>query len=207
MKNLPLILSILALVGVIALLIMNTNTGGGATDQTDSASGTATGETPPIVYVNSDSLLQGYDYFREKAEALAQRERKANQEMQTKSRGLESEVRKIQQQIQQGLLAPNQIAREEQRIAQQQQQLVAEQQQRNQQLMVEGQALQQELDSLVDEVLTDLRDEKGYNFILNYGPSSGVLSVNEELDITAMVLERLNGRRKKKTQTDTTAAE
>ena len=115
--------------------------------------------------------------------------------MQQKGQAIESEVRAIQSRIQQGLLAPNQIAQEEQRIGRQQQQLVQEQERLSQELLMETQQLNQELQEDVKELLDRLQAENGYDYVLSYGSGSSVLMVNDALDITPKLVELLNAKR------------
>lgn len=77
---------------------------------------------------------------------------------------------------------------------QKQQNLVAQQESMSKQLLEERQKLQENLEKRVKELLTAIRKEKGYDFILNYGPGTGVLMVNDSLDITKVVLEKLNAK-------------
>ena len=67
-----------------------------------------------------------------------------------------------------------------------------DQQQISQELMQETQELQLELEQKLQEILDGLQAERNYDYILNYGPGTGVLMVNDSLDITNIVLERLN---------------
>ena len=53
-----------------------------------------------------------------------------------------------------------------------------------------------ELEKQIKDILTSLRQEKGYDYILNYGPGTGVLMVNEAHDVTGLVLEKLNKDKK-----------
>jgi len=154
------------------------------------ASAVVTG--PKIVYVNADTLLANYEYMNLKQEEFGQREAKADSDLKARGRALEKEFMAAQEKIQKGLLAPNQIAVEEQRLGQKQQALAAEQERLTRELMAEGQKLQEELNKTIKELLAQIQKEKNYDFILSYGPGTGVLMVNDSLDITKMVLERLN---------------
>lgn len=178
---------ILAIIGA-ALLLTACQT----TDKQEvSATATET-TTPSIVFIYADTILAKYDVFQEKGAELAQREQEETAKLQEKGRAIEQEVRAIQNKVQQGLLAPNQIAREEQRIGQQQQALMMEREQITQELMMESQKLNQELQVKLTKILEELQAERGYDFILSYGPGTAVLMVNDELDITEDVLARLN---------------
>lgn len=158
------------------------------------AEGAATADksTPSVVFIYADSILAKYDVFQEKGAELAKREQEETAKLQEKGRAIEQEVRAIQNKVQQGLLAPNQIAREEQRIGQKQQELMMEREQITQELMLESQKLNQELQAKLTKILEDLQTERGYDFILSYGPGTAVLMVNDDLDITDDVLARLN---------------
>jgi outer membrane protein len=101
-----------------------------------------------------------------------------------------------QDKIQKGLLAPNQIAAEEQRLGKKQQALAAEQERLTRDLMAQGQQLQVELNEAVKELLKRIQQEFGYDYIVKYGPGSDILMIKAEHDITGMVLERLNKKEK-----------
>jgi outer membrane protein len=91
-------------------------------------------------------------------------------------------------------LAPSQIQAEEQRLGQKQQSLAAEQERMSKILLEKKQKIQEQLEKDIKVQLTSLRKEKGYDYILNYGPGTGVLMVNDSLDITKTVLQRLNAK-------------
>ncbi len=164
----------------------------------DSTSRASTPDVPKIVFVNADTLLNNYEYMNQKQEEFAKREEKADAELKARGRALEREFAAAQEKVQKGLLAPNQVAAEEQRLMQKQQALMAEQDRVTKQLLEEGKQLQEELNKAIKDLLADIRKEKGYDYILSYGPGTGVLMVNDSLDITQMVLERLNKKEEKK---------
>ncbi len=145
-----------------------------------------------IVYVYSDSVLANYKDFSEK---LGQLEDQSVQAERTYERGvanLQRDVQKVQERMQQGLIAPNQIASEQEKIAQREQQILQQRDRSIRELQQAQLELNEELQSNVKRVLKDLQDEYGYDYILSYGPGTGVLMVNEAFDITEIVLERLN---------------
>lgn len=164
----------------------------------DSASPASAPDAPKIVFVNADTLLNNYEYMNQKQEEFAKREEKADAELKARGRALEREFAAAQEKVQKGLLAPNQVAAEEQRLMQKQQALMADQERITKQLLEEGKQLQEELNKAIKDLLADIRREKGYDYILSYGPGTGVLMVNDSLDITQMVLERLNKKEEKK---------
>ena len=145
-----------------------------------------------IVYVNSDSLLKNFDYYQAKVKELDQKGQEAEAALQSRSKSLERDFLQTQQKVQQGLLTPNPVQQEEQRLMLKQQGLAAEQEKVGKQLLAERQKILEELEKQIRDILTSLREEKGYDYILNYGPGTGVLMVNEAHDVTGLVLEKLN---------------
>jgi outer membrane protein len=195
MKNLSLILNAVLLIAVGFLMVQHFS---GSKKAGSSDEQSAPKDAPlNVVYVNADTLLTKYEYMNQKQEELSKREQEADTQLKSRGRALEKEFLAAQDKIQKGLLAPNQIAAEEQRLAQKQQTLMAEQERITRELMSEGQKIQEELNKAIKDLLAEIQKEKGYDYILSYGPGTGILMVNEKLDITPMVLERLN---KKETQ-------
>lgn len=193
MKNLSLALNLVLLLAVGFLLIQHFQKPKAV--ETASAAPAAKNGEIAIVYINEDTLLNNYLYFVGKRDELTERERKGSVSLQQKAQKLEQEVRSIQAKVQQGQLAPKQIAMEEQRIAQQQQQLAQERDQISQELLLETQKLNQELQADVKELLEELKMQNGYDYVLSYGSGSGVLMVNEKLDITEKLVDLLNAKR------------
>lgn len=163
----------------------NTGKESGAQQQTDAGA-------LDIVYVNSDSLLKNFNYYQQKVKELDKKGQEAEAALQSRSKSLERDYLQTQQKVQQGLLTPNQVQQEEQRLILKQQGLAAEQEKMGKQLLEERQKILEELEKQIKDILTNLRKEKGYDYILNYGPGTGVLMVDEAHDITALVLEKLN---------------
>lgn len=189
MKNANLVLNIILLLAVGFLMVKQFQS-----PKTDKES-TVVEEAEKglhIVYVNADSVLAKYEDFKKSSDALAKREEDATKSLRAKQRSLENDFLAVQKKVQQGLLAPNQIADEEQRLAQKQQGIAQEQESVSRSLMDETQKLNEKLQKNVKEVLSALQKEKGYDYILSYGPGTGVLMVNDSLDITQMVVDRLN---------------
>jgi len=151
-------------------------------------------ETPKVVYVNGDSLLGKYAVFQEQLTALEARGKSMENTLAGRGRSLQQEMINAEQKAQSGQFAPAQLQKEQQRLMQKQQNFVAEQDRMSKQLLGERQKLQEDLEKRVKELLTAIRKEKGYDFILNYGPGTGVLMVNDSLDITKAVLEKLNAK-------------
>lgn len=189
-NKLLLIINALLVLAVGYLLFKDVRGGAVSSPKEETA---ATGSAPlRVVFVNEDSLLANYAYMNKKQEEFAVKEREADAQLKARGQALEKEFMAAQDKIQKGLLAPNQIAAEEQRLGKKQQALAAEQERLTRDLMAQGQALQEELNTAVKELLKSIQKEFGYDYIVKYGPGSDILMIKEEHDITGLVLERLN---------------
>ncbi len=177
---------------IIAVIYLFTQIGQQNAGSAPAATTSSSTETLDIVYLDVDTLLQNYTDFREKQEALAARQQEASQRINQRMQALEKEFREVQAKVQQGLLAPNQIAAEEQRLGKKQQNLLAEQEQLSQTLGAEQQQLSTQFRDRLMSLMDSLRDVRGYDYILQYGQGSGVLGARDSFDITQDVLSILN---------------
>ena len=195
MKNYLLIWNILLTLLVAFLLVKQfsgpkTAKSGAAAGQTEEAAGLN------IVYVNADSLLEKFTEFKTQQDALAAKEKDLDTKLKARGRALEQEFNTAQEKVQGGMMTPNQVAQEEQRLMAKQQKLMEDQERMTKELMTETEALNKQLEERVKSVLKAVRDEGGYDYILSYGPGTGVLMVNDSLEVTDMVLEKLNAEKK-----------
>lgn len=198
--NISLVLNGILLIAVAYLLSQHLSSGKGKAEETPAADTAAA--SPNIVYINADTLVEQYEYFRQQKEALDKRQAEASQRLNQRMATLENEFRGVQQKIQQGLLTPNQIADEEQRLGRKQQELVAEQEKLSKELMAETQRIQLELEDELRQSLDQMRERRGYDYILQYGQGSSVLLAADSLDITAEVLEILNQKKTEEQEKD-----
>ena len=205
MKYASLVISSLALILSIYLFVSFSGSSKETPSKTEA--GVATGEAPNIVFVYADTVYTQYKEFADQQAALETRQMAAEKQLQQRAQALEAEVTRVQRQVQQGLLTPNQIAGEEHRIGRQQQEMMMEREQLAQELMTESQALTEKLQTKIKKTLDEIREEYGYDYILSYGPGTGVIMVNDAYDITDVLLDRLNNSAPATPPADTTDSE
>jgi outer membrane protein len=148
-----------------------------------------------IVYVNSDSLLSNYEYFKEARTRLQGKTQKAEQDLRNKAEAFQNEVNRYQQSAQ--TMTPQQRQATEQRLAQKQQQLAGLQQQEGGKLATEESEEMKKIYDKVEAYLQRISSEKGYKMVLSYSRgNSAILYGDNSLDITQEVLDGLNERYK-----------
>jgi outer membrane protein len=196
MKNEFSIVNILLILAVAFLLVDKFISSSKGSTATNTASAISDIPEGSIVYINTDSLLASYGFFKDEAAKLEQKGKEAEAALQARGQALQREFAQAQNRVQTGTLTPRQVQEEEQRLMQKQQSLAAEQERLGQGLLADQQALQGIIQTKLKGILADIRKEKGYKYILNYATGTGVLMVDPGLDITSTVVEQLNNKEK-----------
>jgi outer membrane protein len=149
-----------------------------------------------IVYVNSDSLLSNYEYFKSIRGRFEEKSKKAQADLNAKGTAFQREVAQYQQQA--GSMSADQRAATEERLARKQQELAAYNQNASNALANEEAAENEKLYEKVSEFLKKFAKEKGYKMVLTYSKgNSAVLFADESLDVTKEVVAGLNEAYKK----------
>nr|WP_255749454.1 OmpH family outer membrane protein [Pontibacter liquoris] len=176
----------------------------GATTAATTSNDSTVAAGEKIVYVNSDSLLANYGYFKDVRTRLEGKSKKAEADLRSKAEAFQQEVGRYQQ-TGQGM-TNEQRASTEQRLAQKQQQLQALNQSTSSALANEESEEMKKIYDNVETYLKKLSEEKGYKMVLTYSRgNSAILYGDNSLDITHEVLAALNEQYKTE-KADTTKA-
>lgn len=174
------------MVAVVACNKTESKSGAEATTSKD-----AVGSTGSIVYVNSDSLLNNYEYFKEIKTKFEDKSKKAEADLKDKGAAFQREVAAYQQTA--NGLSADQRAQTEQRLARKQQELQVYQQNAGGALQNEEAAENEKLYDKVAEYLKKHAKDKGYKMVLTYSKgNSAILFADESLDVTKEVIKGLN---------------
>lgn len=165
-----------------------------STPLADSAAGLIGAEK--IVYVNSDTLLENYEYFKEIRTKLEDKAKKAQSDLQSRSTAFQREVADYQQKAPTLSAADRQST--EERLARKQDELARHQQNAGNALAQEEAEENEKLYKKITEYLKEHAKTKGYKLVLTYSTSNPtVLYADESLEITNDVLSALNAAYKK----------
>jgi outer membrane protein len=151
-----------------------------------------------IAFVNIDSLQEKYTWFKQKKSEFEQKEKNLATSLQNKAAAFQNEYAALQEKAQTGTVPPAQLQQQGEQMQQKQQNLVAERDRKTKDLMDETQKFNSELMKKINEVLSTLQKDKGYDYVIRHSNESGsaFLYVNEKLDITNDVLGILNAEKK-----------
>jgi outer membrane protein len=193
MKRILATLSKITAALVLAAVVISCNQ-----EQPKSATTTATTDKKAelIVYVNSDSLLNNYEYFKTIKDKFQSKSKKAQTDLTAKGTAFQREVAAYQQNA--ANLSAEQRATTEERLARKQQELQTFNQNAGNALANEEAAENEKLYNRVSEFLKKHAKSKGYKMVLTYSKSNPtVLFADESLDVTKEVLAGLNAEYKK----------
>lgn len=189
MKNLSLILNavLLVAVGVLFYLHFSGKTAGPAVE---TSSGAVLPSDLRVAYINSDSVLQHYEYLKANRVQLEAKSKKIEQEYRNRAQGLQNEITAYQRNVTNMTLG--QVKAVEEDLGKKQQNLQMYQQTISQQLMEEESKLNRELYDRVTAYLKKFATEKDLHFVLKFDVSSDVLYAGDALDVSQDVIQGLN---------------
>ena len=161
-----------------------------------------------IVYVNTDTLLNNYDYYKDVVKEFQNKQFALENDLQRRSQSFQNEVALFQRRVQAGGMTEEQGKGTQLALQKKEQDIM---------LFRDNAAgnLQQEQAKKTDQLLTNIQEylkkynkSDKYDMVIGYSKGGGVLYAKEDLDITMDVLKGLNEEYKtsdKKPKTDTTA--
>lgn len=169
----------------------------GTTTAKDSTSANASStKVEKIVYINSDSLSQKYEYFKDIRSKLEAKVKKAQADLQAKSQAFQREVAEYQQK------APNLSAAErqatEEKLARKQDELSRLDQNASSSIQQDESSEFNNVYNKITEFLKKHASDNGYTLVLTYSKSNPtVLYADSKLEITNEVVKQLNEEYKK----------
>ncbi|HLT82377.1 MAG TPA: OmpH family outer membrane protein [Cyclobacteriaceae bacterium] len=187
MKNLSLVINGVLLIAVAVLYYLHFSSRPGSAQ---GGSVFASGDKPLIAFINSDSVLQNYEYLEVKRKELEEKTKKMEQEYRTRTEGLQTEINNYQRNV--GNMTLSQVRAVEEDLQRKQQNLRMYEQTLTQELMNEESKLNKELYDRVTAFLKKYGQKNGLHVVLKFDPSSDVLFAGDSLDITNEVIRGLN---------------
>lgn len=187
-NNISIGLNVVLLIAVGALYVLYF-TGDSDTHESSERSAASTVDLS-IAYVNSDSLLKNYDFFKDLEKQLISKSEKLNAEYVNRAEGLQREFQNFQSTAANMTIAQGRAVEED--LKKKQQNLMMYQEQLGQQMRAEEAKMNTELYDKVSDYLQDYGTDKNLQLVLTYTKGSGVLYANDSLDITDQIIFGLN---------------
>jgi len=185
-KNLSLVLNIVLIIAVAILFYFQFKSPESPAEEKSIMSSAAYS----VAYINSDSVLQNYDYFAELQEELQAKSQKLESEYQNRAQGLQKEFNDYQRNI--NSLTIGQAKALEEDLMKKQQNLRVYQESLSQELLKEEARISQELYKRVTGFLNEYSEDNGLQLVVKYNQGSDVLYANDSMNITNDVIKGLN---------------
>ena len=190
MKNLSLILNIVLFIAVIVLYILHF-TGNKKTIPGEKEVTEVTTDFGPssIAFINEDSLLGQYDFFKIELARLEGKRAQSGQDYQNRAAGLQSEIENFQRTA--ANMTINQARAVEEDLMRKQQNLLKYEETLTKDLMQEETRLNLELYDRVAGFLKNYAVENDYRIVLNFRRGNALMYAEEYMDITKDVVQEL----------------
>lgn len=147
-----------------------------------------------IAYVNTDSLINNYDYAVKMNETLNSKAESARADFNQKAKVFQQDLNEFQRKVQNnGFLSMDRAQKEQARLQKQEQDLQDLNQRLSAELMQEQGRLSAELHDTIVNYLKEFGEGR-YSLILSNTMGDNVLYSAPGVDVTAEVLEALNAR-------------
>ena len=193
MKNLSLILNAVLIAAVGVLFYLHFSVRGNTKPGPARAEGLSIAQPDvPIVYVNIDTLLHNYEYFKDMQEDFADKQSELEAELNNRSKQYEASAMDYQNKVQKGLVTRREASELEQQLLAEPPSLLQLRDQLTMQLQEEEQVSNRKLINAIMEYLKVFNTDQNYQFIFSNSFGDNVLFANDQLDITNIVLPGLN---------------
>jgi len=163
--------------------------------KTDSKTATTTTVATPgkaeIVYVNQDTLLNKYEYFKDMTKRMQDKGKSANDDVVSRKQAFQREVNDYQKGA--ATMSADQRASTEQKLQRKGQEIQAYEQNATAQFQQETQSENLKLYDKVADYVKQYAKDKSYKLVLTYSKANPtVLFGDPSLDVTADVVKGLN---------------
>ena len=194
MKKLPLILSIIALAGMIALSVV-TLTKGNCKKAASNEAAEGVAQAGDIVFLNLDTVIQDYDMANDLRSVVETKVNSIQQEVNRRGSKLEKETKAFQDKMNKGLLTQSVAEQQYKKLQEQQASFQNYAAQKQQEIAEEQQVMMNQIADAINSFVEKYNAEKGYAMILTTQGdilSAPVVNADPALDITDELLEGLN---------------
>lgn len=196
MKNTPLILSVIALVAVIALGILQL-LGGSSKSGNAAVAGDAdvTAEKGAVVYFNLDRVLNEYDMANDLSSVVETKAQGIQQEITRRGNSLQKKLNDFQEKMDKGLITRSVAEVQAQKLQQERNEFEVYAAQKQQEMAEEQQVMMNQIGNAVKEYIDKFNAEKQFALIISTQGDilpAPVVAGDASLDITEALIAGLN---------------
>ncbi|MEZ4904045.1 MAG: OmpH family outer membrane protein [Spirosomataceae bacterium] len=145
-----------------------------------------------IVYVQADSLLKNYEYYKDFQKEFESKGFQLENDLANKGRSFQNKVAFFQQRAQQGALSQDQAQSAQAQLGKEEQEITKYRDDQLRKLDEERMKKTEEFYGNIFDYIKKYNKENGYEFVLGYSKGGGILFADANLDVTKKMVEGLN---------------
>ncbi|MBN2890612.1 MAG: OmpH family outer membrane protein [Bacteroidales bacterium] len=191
-NKISLIISIVALVGVLLLFVDKLSNKTGSTNNDENS--TEIVNNLGIVYVNLDTVLNNYDLYNALSLGLMQKQQDLEKELQSKMLSLQNRAYQLQSQYSQHLITTQNYQDKAQNLSDEQMQLQQWQEEKSYELQEDQMMLTQRVYDSIVNVVNEVNINKQYNLVISNSIGGTLLYGNPDWNITDTIVTILNSK-------------
>lgn len=193
MKNLSLIISVVALAAAIVFGVLFLTKGGSKVEATgEETASEVVASKGDIVYIDLDRVLMEYDMANDLRSVVETKVQNIEAEVTRRGKKLENEVKAFQEKMNKGLMTRSVAEVQQQKLMKQEQEFNTYAQQKQMEIQEEQVVMMNQLGDAIKTFLDKYNAEKQYAMILTNNAGAPVITADPALDITDDVLAGLN---------------
>jgi outer membrane protein len=151
-----------------------------------------------IVFVQADSLLKQYDYYKDFQKEFENKGFQLQNDLGNRARSFQNEVAFFQQKAQQGGMTQEQGQSVQQQLGKKEQEIAQYRDAQLAKLEEERLKRTEQFYSNIYDYIKRYNKENGYEFVLGYSKGGGILYADPSLEVTAKIVAGLNKEYKEK---------
>jgi outer membrane protein len=163
-----------------------------ACKENESGGGKSTQPSGRIVYVNTDTLLNNYEYYKDVVKDFDNKRFVLENDLAKRSESFQNEVALFQRRVQAGGLSEDQARGTQAALQKKEQDIMMFRDNAAGNLQSDQSKKTEELLNNISAYLKKFNSGDKYDMVIGYSKGGGVLYAKEDLDITKAVLEGLN---------------
>jgi outer membrane protein len=193
MKNVSLIISIVALAAATVFGVLSLSKGGKNVETAvEEAAADAVASKGDIVYIDLDRILMEYDMANDLRSVVETKVQNIEAEVTRRGKKLENDVKEFQEKMNKGLMTRSVAEVQQQKLLKQEQDFNNYAAQKNHEIQEEQVVMMNQLGDAIKTFIDKYNEEKQYAMIITNNGGSPVVTANPALNITDDVLAGLN---------------
>lgn len=188
MKQVSLVLNVVLALAVAVLYYLHFS--GGKAEASENTDSKGIEGDLKIAFINADTVLQHYEYFKESRDKLESKGKKLDTDLKNRAQGLQREIASYQNTV--SNLTIGQAKAIEEDLTKKQQNLRIYQESLAQELALDQNKLNEELYGKITSYLKEYGSKNGIHAVFKFDPTSDLLYAGEAMDITSEIIKGLN---------------